>query len=93
LGDAGAAESGLRTALSTALALGSVPARVDAARHLAGLLRASGRIEDGIDTLERALRTLVPGSTPRVDAAMDLLAELREESSSPMLTDRRVRAG
>ncbi|MDR5746544.1 sigma-54 dependent transcriptional regulator [Caballeronia sp. LZ029] len=93
LGDLSAAESGLRTALSTALALGSVPARVDAARHLAGLLRASGRIDEGIDTLERALRTLVPGATPRVDAAMDLLAELREESRSPVLTDRRVRAG
>lgn len=42
LGDVHAAELGLRTALSTALAFGSVPARVDAARYLADLLRSTG---------------------------------------------------
>ncbi|BCQ29692.1 sigma 54-interacting transcriptional regulator (plasmid) [Caballeronia sp. NK8] len=84
LGDLSAAESGLRTALSTALALGSMPARIDAARHLALLLRTTGRIGESIDTLERGLRTLAPGATPRVDAAMDLLAELRQEACSRM---------
>ncbi|WP_321795866.1 sigma 54-interacting transcriptional regulator [Caballeronia sp. J97] len=91
LGDASAAESGLRTALSTALALGSVPARVDAAHHLAMLLRETGRLDESIDTLERGVRALQPGLTPRADAAMDLLASLREESRLHGLTATRLR--
>jgi transcriptional regulator with AAA-type ATPase domain len=77
LGDLNGAEQGLRTALSTALALGSVPARVDASYHLAGLLRATDRAHEAIDTLERGVRTLKPGATVRVDAAIELLAQLR----------------
>jgi hypothetical protein len=61
-----------------------MPARIDAARHLALLLRTTGRIGESIDTLERGLRTLAPGATPRVDAAMDLLAELRQDACSRM---------
>lgn len=76
-----AAELGLRTALSTALAFGSVPARVDAARYLADLLRSTGRIAEAIDILERGLRSLSTDPTPRVTSAMRLLAELQREVS------------
>ena len=81
LGDVNAAELGLRTALSTALAFGSVPARVDAARYLADLLRATGRHAEAIDTLERGLRSLTSDPTARVISAMDLLADLQQEAS------------
>jgi len=81
LGDLTAAEQGLRAALSTALAFGSVPARVDAARHLATLLRSAGRSAEAIDTLERGLRALPPDPTTRIASAVTLLAELRQEVS------------
>ncbi|MCP3727955.1 sigma-54 dependent transcriptional regulator [Paraburkholderia sp. CNPSo 3272] len=82
LGDLTSAEQGLRTALSTALAFGSVPARVDAARYLADLLRATGRTSEAIDTLARALRDQSADSTRRVADAIALLAELRHEAFS-----------
>jgi tetratricopeptide (TPR) repeat protein len=81
LGDVNAAELGLRTAMSTALAFGSVPARVDAARYLADLLRSTGRNAEAIDTLERGLRSLTGDPTARVISAMDLLAKLQQEAS------------
>ncbi|MEM5330454.1 sigma 54-interacting transcriptional regulator [Paraburkholderia sp. JHI2823] len=81
LGDLTAAEQGLRTALSTSLAFGSVPARVDAARYLAELFRSTGRHAEAIDTLERALRGLAPDSTTRIADAVVLLAELRRDVS------------
>jgi tetratricopeptide (TPR) repeat protein len=81
LGDLTAAEQGLRTALSTALAFGSVPARVDAARYLADLLRSTGRRAEAIDTLERGLRTLPTDRTSRIARAVALLSELRHELS------------
>ncbi|WP_118179764.1 sigma-54-dependent transcriptional regulator [Paraburkholderia phosphatilytica] len=81
LNDLTAAEQGLRTALSTALALGSVPARVYAARYLAELLDSTGRRTEAIDTLERGLRALPPDPSPRVADAVDLLAALRNDAS------------
>jgi len=81
LGDLTAAEQGLRTALSTSLAFGSVPARVDAARYLAELFRSTGRCAEAIDTLERALRGPAPDSTTRIADAVVLLAELRHDFS------------
>ncbi|WP_109478732.1 sigma 54-interacting transcriptional regulator [Paraburkholderia sp. C35] len=82
LGDLTAAEQGLRAALSTALAFGSVPARVAAARYLAELLRDTGRHADAIDILERGLRTLPADSNPRIASAAALLVQLRDDLSS-----------
>ncbi|CAM2180439.1 AAA domain-containing protein [Burkholderia latens] len=79
LGNPVVAEQGLRTALSTALALGSVPARVDAARYLAELLRHTDRRAEAADTLERALRALAPDPLPRFADARALLAELHRD--------------
>ncbi|WP_213308671.1 sigma-54-dependent transcriptional regulator [Paraburkholderia sacchari] len=81
LGDLTSAEQGLRTALSTALAFGSVPARVDAACHLADLLRSTGRRAEAIDTLARGLREQAAESTSRIADAITLLAELRHEET------------
>jgi DNA-binding NtrC family response regulator len=81
LGDLAAAEQGLRTALSTALAFDSVPARVDAARYLAEFLRSTGRRSEAIDTLARGLRELSADSTNRIATAAALLADLRHEAS------------
>ncbi|AXF23947.1 sigma-54-dependent Fis family transcriptional regulator [Burkholderia pyrrocinia] len=55
LGDTGAAEQGLRIAISTALALGSVPARLAATAYLADLLRQSTRTTSAVEALERPL--------------------------------------
>jgi transcriptional regulator with AAA-type ATPase domain len=81
LGDVNAAELGLRTAMSTALAFGSVPARVDAARYLADLLRSTGRKAEAIDILERGLRSLTADPTTRVTRAVSLLAEIQQDAS------------
>ncbi|CAD6531429.1 sigma 54-interacting transcriptional regulator [Paraburkholderia sabiae] len=81
IGDLTSAEQGLRAALSTALAFGSVPARVDAARYLATLLQSTDRRAEAIDTLERGLRALPPDPTTRIASAVALLAELRQEVS------------
>jgi tetratricopeptide (TPR) repeat protein len=50
------AEQGLRSALATALALGSVPARLQAAWALAQLLSAQGRDVEALDVARRAIR-------------------------------------
>jgi transcriptional regulator with AAA-type ATPase domain len=57
-GDADAAEHGLRGALSTARALGSVSARVYAASRLAQLLAGQGRLAHAADLLGQALANL-----------------------------------
>ncbi|HZZ11566.1 MAG TPA: sigma-54 dependent transcriptional regulator [Paraburkholderia sp.] len=82
LGDVTGAEQGLRSALSTALAFGSVPARVDAARYLADLLHTSGRSAEAIDTIERGLRSLGDDPTARVTSAVSLLAELQPDGAA-----------
>ncbi|WP_174980555.1 sigma-54-dependent transcriptional regulator [Burkholderia lata] len=72
------AEQELRSAISTAQALGSVPARVSAATHLADLLAGTGRHVDAIQTLERALRGTPPlQAAPVTQRAASQLAELR----------------
>jgi hypothetical protein len=58
-----------------------VPARVDAARYLADLLRSIGRGAEAIDTLERGLRSLTTDPTTRVTSAANLLAELQQDAS------------
>ncbi|RQS29015.1 sigma-54-dependent Fis family transcriptional regulator [Burkholderia sp. Bp8992] len=55
LGDTGAAEQGLRIAISTALALGSVPARLAATTYLAELLRQPARTTPDVEAHERPL--------------------------------------
>ncbi len=55
-GDTAGAEQGLRSALTTAEALGAVPPRVEAAARLADLLAASGREEQAREMLETTLR-------------------------------------
>lgn len=82
LGDLRAAEQGLRTALSTALAFGSVPARVDAAHYLADLLQSTGRRAEAIETLARGLRGLSDDFTRRIARAVALLAELRQDAAA-----------
>ncbi|GAB2896097.1 sigma-54 dependent transcriptional regulator [Paraburkholderia jirisanensis] len=80
LGDINAAEQGLRSAISTALALGSVPARLSAATYLADLLRQSGRKAPAVEALERALR--MPAAinlSPAAQRATGMLAELRAD--------------
>ncbi|WP_423763569.1 sigma 54-interacting transcriptional regulator [Burkholderia sp. NLJ2] len=55
LGDTGAAEQGLRIAISTAQALGSVPARLAATTYLADLLQQFARTTPAVEALERPL--------------------------------------
>ncbi len=77
-GELALAEQELRSAISTAQALGSVPARIAAATHLADLLAEIGRHADAIQTLERALRGTPPlQAAPVTQRAASRLAELR----------------
>lgn len=80
LGDAEGAEEALRSALSTATALGSVPGRVLAATHLAQLLAGQGRRQAATDVLVRALKGLSP-TVPYlgVGRAFQALASLQRE--------------
>ena len=57
LGDFEGAEESLRSAMSTALALGAVPARIRATTHLAELLDQSGRRRSAFDVLDKMLRS------------------------------------
>nr|WKF60213.1 Transcriptional regulatory protein ZraR [Paraburkholderia busanensis] len=83
LGDLNGAEQGLRSAISTARALGSVPARIAASTYLADLLKQSGRRTDAIDVLERALRAeSSERPAPNAMRAFRLLAELRHNGQS-----------
>lgn len=78
MGDTEEAEQGLRSALSTAMALGSVPGRVTAAMHLALLMEHSGRRSQAAELLVRALRgvPLEQASPPVVGQAHHLLQSL-----------------
>lgn len=58
LGDPEGAEESLRSAMSTALALGAVPARIRATTHLAELLDQSGRSRAALDMLDKLLKSL-----------------------------------
>ncbi|WP_175756727.1 sigma-54-dependent transcriptional regulator [Burkholderia ambifaria] len=67
LGDMAGAEQGLRIAISTALALGSVPARLAAMGHLADLSRHAACQTSIIEAIDRPLHMPVaarPPSTP-----------------------------
>lgn len=82
LGKLDIAEQELRSALSTALALGSVPARVAAAYHLARLLQDTNRVAQAAETLTRALRgTDKVGGNPALKKAQRLLDELMQAVS------------
>ncbi|MFL9861070.1 sigma 54-interacting transcriptional regulator [Paraburkholderia madseniana] len=78
LGDMTEAEQGLRGAISTARALGSVPARIAASTYLADLLKQTGRRAEAVDVLERAVRAVSSERpAPGAMSAFHLLAELR----------------
>ncbi len=78
LGKIDIAEQELRNAMSTALALGSVPARISAAYHLARLMQETQRPAQALDTLNRGLRgTNHLKSCPVLQRAQDLLGELQ----------------
>lgn len=64
LGDESGAEHGLRSALTTAEALGAVPPRVEAATRLAELLAESGREEQARALLESVLRACDGSAEP-----------------------------
>ncbi|MBB3104371.1 sigma-54-dependent transcriptional regulator [Azomonas macrocytogenes] len=79
-GDPDGAEQELRSALSTAMALDSVSARIAAATQLAQLLRQTHRCGQAAEVLARALRGValeVP--PPSLIRALQLLAELGAE--------------
>lgn len=82
LGEMTEAEQGLRSAISTARALGSVPARIAASTYLADLLNQTGRRADAVDVLERALRAESSARpAPGAMRALRLLADLRNTDS------------
>lgn len=77
-GDLEGAEEGLRSAMSTAMALGSVPARLESANHLAQLLTDTGRVTSAADVLTRATRLIEPDAPfPGFHRAISRLNELR----------------
>jgi DNA-binding NtrC family response regulator len=83
-GDLEGAESGLHNALSTALALGAVPAGIRAATQLALLLSRTGRREQAVEALSRAVRGVDPKTSHAgLKRALDLLAQLRNELEKP----------
>lgn len=57
LGDLEGAEDALRSAVSTAMALGAVPARIRSTTHLAALLHASGRTRAATELLDKLARS------------------------------------
>ena len=74
-GDFDGAESGLRNALSTALALGAVPAGISAATQLALLLNRTNRPEQAVEVLSRAVRGVEPKAAHAgLNRALELLA-------------------
>ena len=78
MNDLAGAEEGLRGALSTALILGAVPARLGAATHLAHLLDQTGRRSQAIDVLAKAVRVEEKDAAfPGLIRAIDLLGKLR----------------
>ncbi len=76
------AEQELRSAMSTALALGSVPARIAASYHLAKLMCETNRSTQAIETLKRGLKGTDQMKTcPTLDRAIILLEELQKTST------------
>jgi len=77
MGDMDGAEEALRSAMSTALALGCVPARLRAATHLALLMQQAGRVRPARDLLDKTLRGIAPDAPfAGVGRAMALRAAL-----------------
>ncbi|MBC3954195.1 sigma 54-interacting transcriptional regulator [Pseudomonas triticifolii] len=75
-------EDMLRTALSTAYALGSLPARISAATHLAALLADSARHDKALHTLERAMTGVsMQQSPPSLSHAHSVLVALQPARS------------
>jgi ATP/maltotriose-dependent transcriptional regulator MalT len=58
MGDLDGAEDAMRSALSAAMALGAVPARLAASTHLAELMASSGRMAQARELLDKALKPL-----------------------------------
>jgi DNA-binding NtrC family response regulator len=81
------AEHGLRGALSTAFALGSVPTRISAATHLAQHLLARQRPGQALEILEHAVRGIARSDAPPIlQRACKLIDFLRAASpASPLL--------
>ncbi|MDP3847271.1 MAG: sigma-54 dependent transcriptional regulator [Pseudomonas sp.] len=78
IGDHEGAESSLQNALSTALALGAVPAAISAATQLAQLLSRTKRGAQAVELLSRAVRGVAPeASHAGLNRALDLLDQLR----------------
>ncbi|OEZ63829.1 sigma-54 dependent transcriptional regulator [Duganella sp. HH105] len=83
LGDLDGAEDGLRSALSTAQALGSVPGRIRAATHLAELLYQDGRRRQAVSLLEKSIQDVervVP--YPALTRALQLMEQLKPRDLS-----------
>jgi DNA-binding NtrC family response regulator/alkylhydroperoxidase/carboxymuconolactone decarboxylase family protein YurZ len=71
------AEEALRSAMSTALALGAVPARLRAATHLAELLMRTGRARSAHDLLHKTVGTVDDKQPfPGVHRALNLINKL-----------------
>lgn len=84
LGKLDNAEQEFRGAMSTALALGSVPARIAAAYHLALLMHETNRPTQAIETLKRGLKgTDHMTMCPVLQRALNLLEEL-QQSTTPL---------
>jgi transcriptional regulator with AAA-type ATPase domain len=86
LGDPDGAEEDLRGALSTALALGSVPGRVRAAALLAELLLMQGRRRQAVTVLDKAVGKIECAvSFPGLDRARRLLQQLAGPESPAVI--------
>ena len=71
------AEEALRSAMSTALALGAVPARVRSATHLAELMMRTGRARSAHDLLHKTVRSVDDKQPfPGVHRALSLINKL-----------------
>lgn len=82
MGQLDEAEDSLRSAMSTALALGAVPARLSAAIHLAQLLGESGRLTQARDCLSKILAPLdKTHAFVGMRRAVDLLDQLQRQGS------------
>ena len=87
LGDIAGAERELRSALSTALALGAATARVGVATELAQLLAQSGKRDEALRMLTRAVQGVEADPTvPRFARATRLLDELGQADISAVPT-------
>jgi len=84
LGNESEAEQTLRNAMSTALVLGSVPARIIAATYLADMLISAAQREQAMDVLVRGLRNISRDTpNPDVTRALCLLGQL-QKSEGPV---------